>query len=201
MLQIGEERKMSVQEVADVLGYEKDYLRKKVKELFPEIVRSGVETLLTERQVTDLKDVLAPRTLELKVQGQNAVTSIDIERMTIQVIQYHQNKVKELEEQLTEAQPKIDFFDAVTGSKDTIEIGEASKVLAIKGLGRNNLFEALRNHNVLMSNNQPYQKYIDAGYFRTIESTYTKSDGTTHITIKTVVYQKGLDFIRKVVGK
>ena len=201
MLQIGEERKMSVQEVADVLGYEKDYLRKKVKELFPEIVRSGVETLLTERQVTDLKDVLAPRTLELKVQGQNAVTSIDIERMTIQVIQYHQNKVKELEEQLTEAQPKIDFFDAVTGSKDTIEIGEASKVLAIKGLGRNNLFEALRNHNVLMSNNQPYQKYIDAGYFRTIESTYTKSDGTTHINIKTVVYQKGLDFIRKVIGQ
>ncbi len=50
---------------------------------------------------------------------------------------------------------------------------------------------------VLMPNNQPYQKYIDCGYFRTIEQKYTKPDGSTHINIKTVVYQKGLDFIRR----
>jgi anti-repressor protein len=51
-----------------------------------------------------------------------------------------------------------------------------------------------------MQNNQPYQKYVDAGYFRTIESSYTTPDGSTHVSIKTVVYQRGLNFIRKVVS-
>ena len=108
---------------------------------------------------------------------------------------------EEVNQQLAEAQPKIAFHDAVTGSKDTIDIGEAAKVLAVKGFGRNNLFERLRNEGVLMQNNQPYQKYIDAGYFRTIESSFTAPDGTTHVNIKTVVYQKGLDFIRKVITR
>ena len=30
-----------------------------------------------------------------------------------------------------------------------------------------------------------------------IETKYTKPDGSTHINLKTVVYQKGLDYIRK----
>jgi phage antirepressor YoqD-like protein len=71
--------------------------------------------------------------------------------------------------------------------------------MAIKGIGRNKLFELLRDKGILMQNNQPYQKYIDAGYFRTIESSYTTPDGMTHVNIKTVVYQRGLDYIRKVV--
>src|SRR5574344_1449999 len=128
--------------------------------------------------------------------------------MTLKVIQYHASKIEELKAEI-EAQrvriaidaPKIAFHDAVTGSKDTIDIGEAAKVLAVKGYGRNNLFERLRNEGILMQNNQPYQKYIDAGYFRTIESSYVTPDGTAHVNIKTVVYQKGLDFIRKVITK
>ena len=93
--------------------------------------------------------------------------------------------------------PKVDFYEAVTGSKDTIDIGTVAKVLNIKGFGRNNLFEFLRDKGVLMSNNQPKQTYCDRGYFRVIESKFTKPDGSTHINTKTVVYQKGLDYIRK----
>ena len=200
MLQIGDEKKMTVQEVADILGYEKDYLRKKVKELFPESVRNGIETLLTEKQVTELKDVLAPRTLDLKVQGQNAVTSIDIERMTLQVIQYHQNRIKDLEAQLTDAQPKIAFFDSVTNSKDAIDMKDAAKVLNI-GIGRNTLFQRLRDLKILMENNTPYQTFIDRGYFRVIESRWTTPQGEVKISLKTVVYQRGLDFILKELRK
>lgn len=95
-------------------------------------------------------------------------------------------------------QPKADFFDAVTDSKDAIDIGTAAKVLAIPGVGRNTLFQRLREKGVLMSNNQPYQQYVDRGYFRIIEQKYNKEDGSTNINIKTLVYQKGLDFIRKI---
>ena len=112
-------------------------------------------------------------------------------------------QAEQIEQQtaLIEAQkPKVEFYEAVTGSNDTIDIGEAAKVLNIKGIGRNNLFEILRQKGVLDNRNRPYQTYCDRGYFRVIESSYTKPDGSTHISLKTVVYQKGLDFIRKLLG-
>lgn len=93
--------------------------------------------------------------------------------------------------------PKEEFFDAVAGSKDAIEIGKVAKVLNYPGVGRNKLFEILRNKGVLMRDNTPYQKYIDNGCFRTIEQKYHTPDGETRINIKTLVYQKGVDYIRK----
>jgi phage antirepressor YoqD-like protein len=197
---------MTIQEVAETLGYEQDTIRKKVKELFPEIVKNGIQTRLKEIHVHEIKKNLAPRTLALKSEVENATTSLDIEEMTVKVLQYHMAEAERLRienerqrEQLAIEAPKVDFYNAVTGSKDTIDIGEAAKVMAIKGIGRNKLFELLRDKGILMQNNQPYQKYIDAGYFRTIESSYTTPDGMTHVNIKTVVYQRGLDYIRKVV--
>jgi anti-repressor protein len=108
--------------------------------------------------------------------------------------QYEQRE--QVEKQLTEAKPKVEFYDDVAGSKDAIEIGEAAKVLN-KGIGRNKLFQFLRDSKVLMQNNQPYQQYVDRGYFRVIEQKFTKPNGDTNINIKTLVYQRGLDFIRK----
>ena len=135
---------------------------------------------------------------------------IDVEKQAKQQFQIPQTysealmlaakQAEQIEQQiklLTEQKPKVDFYEAVTGSKDTIDIGTVAKVLNIKGFGRNNLFEFLRDKGVLMSNNQPKQTYCDRGYFRVIESKFTKPDGSTHINTKTVVYQKGLDYIRK----
>lgn len=92
--------------------------------------------------------------------------------------------------------PKAEFYDAVTGSSDAVDIGSAAKVLNL-GIGRTKLFQFLRDEKILQKNNQPYQQFIDAGHFRVIESSYTKPDGSTHISLKTVVYQKGIDLIRK----
>ena len=100
---------------------------------------------------------------------------------------------------LLEQKPKVDFFEAVTGSKDTIDIGTVAKVLN-KKIGRNKLFEILRDKNVLMASNMPYQKFIDCGYFRVIETKYNKPDGSTHIGFKTLVYQKGVNYINKIIG-
>lgn len=63
------------------------------------------------------------------------------------------------------------------------------------------IFELLRKTYILQQNNTPYQKYVDLGYFRVIESKYTLPDGTTKISLKTVVFQKGLDFLRKTLKK
>lgn len=97
--------------------------------------------------------------------------------------------------------PKEEFFDAVTDSKDAIDIGQVSKVLNFPGIGRNKLFEILRNNGILKQNNEPYQKYIDCGYFRVIEQKYEARPGEIRINIKTLVFQKGVDYIRKILDK
>ena len=101
-----------------------------------------------------------------------------------------ENKIKVLE-------PKGQFYDDVAGSKDSIEMGHVAKVLGIKGIGRNSLFSLLRDKKVLDKNNIPYQQYVDLGYFRVLEQKYSVPSGETKINIKTMVFQKGIDFIRK----
>ena len=95
-----------------------------------------------------------------------------------------------------ELKPKAEFFDAVTDSKDAFDMKNVANVLDM-GIGRNNLFKFLRDQKILMSDNRPYQDYIDRGYFRVIEQKYDKGYGETGISIKTLVFQKGVDFIRK----
>lgn len=109
-------------------------------------------------------------------------------------------QLEEKEQQIALMKPKADFFDAVADSKTAIEMSKAAKVLNF-GKGRTTLFAILREEGLLRYNNEPYQEYIDRGYFRTIEQKYTKPDGSTYVSIKTLVYQKGLDYIRKILDR
>lgn len=93
--------------------------------------------------------------------------------------------------------PKAEFYDAVANSESTIDIGTVAKVLSIPGIGRNNLFKVLRAAGILMPSNQPYQRYVDAGYFKIIEQKWEDPSGEVRISTKTVVYQKGVEFIRR----
>lgn len=103
---------------------------------------------------------------------------------------------KALEVKNIEMKPKADFFDAVADSKTAISMNEVAKVLAIPGYGRNNLFEFLREQKILDRFNVPYQRYVDCGWFRVIEQKYIKN-GEPVITTKTLVYQKGVNAIKK----
>lgn len=109
--------------------------------------------------------------------------------------------IEEQKQQLIEAEPKVEFYDTVTGSETTIDFGQAAKVLNYKGLGRNKLFQYLRDKDILMSNNTPYQRYVDAGYFRLIETTWNTPSNDSMVYLKTVIYQKGLDFLSKLIEK
>ena len=107
-----------------------------------------------------------------------------------------QNIICQKDRQIEEMKPKAEFFDAVADSKTAISMNEVAKVLNIKGYGRNNLFELLRNEGILDRFNVPYQKYVDNGWFRVIEQHYQKN-GEPIVTTKTLVYQKGVNAIRK----
>ena len=105
----------------------------------------------------------------------------------------------EAQQNLIEAQkPKAEFYDDVVESKDAMSMDRVAKTLNM-GIGRNKLFELLRNRKILMNNNTPYQRYVDSGWFRCIETKFTKPNGDTCINVKTVVLQKGVDAIRRLI--
>lgn len=108
-----------------------------------------------------------------------------------------QLKIEQQQQMLEIQKPKAEFFDTVADSKTAIEMKAAANVLNFHKVGRNKLFQILRDNKILTPNNQPYQKYIDCGYFRTIEQKWQTPNGDTNISIKTLVYQPGVDYIRK----
>ena len=95
--------------------------------------------------------------------------------------------------------PKAQFHDAVTASEDCITIEEMGKILHSKGIqvGRNRLYQWLRIENVLMSNNLPYQKYMEAGYFKVREYSFTDKKGESRINTQTLITPKGQKAIVK----
>lgn len=105
---------------------------------------------------------------------------------------------KELEKKVEEQQPKVDFYNDVTGSDTTAEIGTVAKILNFKSVGRNTLFNILRNQGILQRDNMPFQTYVDRGYFRVVESKWNAPNGDVKVNYKTVVYQKGVKYISKI---
>lgn len=103
---------------------------------------------------------------------------------------------KALENRLEEQKPLVDFAAQVSDTTDVVDISALSKLLRKQGLniGRNKLFEWLRENKYLRPNNEPYQRYINEGYFKTKESTYFVGN-EPKITIKTFVTGKGQQYI------
>ena len=97
--------------------------------------------------------------------------------------------------QLAEQAPKIAVYELAMSSNSTIDIGEFVRVSQL-GYGRNTLFKKLRDMGILMKNNVPYENYITDGYFTCIEIPITISQ-QTEIKIKTLVTQKGVDYLIK----
>lgn len=109
--------------------------------------------------------------------------------------------IEDKDKEIERMKPKEIFFDTVADSKDAVDIGKAAKLLNFPNIGRNNLFSFLRNAGILMRDNVPYQKYVDAGYFRVIENSFVLESGDVKVNVKTLVYQRGLDYIRKLLSK
>lgn len=112
-----------------------------------------------------------------------------------------QNKVQEQAQVIEGAKPKVEFYDLAMETESTVDMKQAAKILDLDSLGRNRLFAYLRSKGILDAKNQPYQEYIDKGWFKLVEvPAYNDKEGA-FIHIKTVVKQKGLDGISKLLLK
>lgn len=96
---------------------------------------------------------------------------------------------------LEEAAPKVRYYDTVADSKDAVPMRDVAQVLNIPGLGRNKLFAKLREMRLLDKHNQPYQPFIERGYFRVVQRAYTKPNGEAGTATTTLVLQRGIEYL------
>lgn len=104
-------------------------------------------------------------------------------------------KRKQAENKIEQQKPFVEFANKVSDSSNLISVGTMAKLLKDEhiNIGRNKLFKWLRDNNILMDNNIPYQKYISNGYFKVVESVYetpygTQTQQTTFVTGKGQIY-------------
>ena len=114
--------------------------------------------------------------------------------------------IEKLNERIRHDQPLVEFANQVTGTNDLIDMNAMAKLARADNIpvGRNKLYGWLKRTGVLMSNNLPYQRYIDRGYFAVKESVF-EVNGLKKTYRQTLVTGKGQFFIigllRKYYGK
>ena len=114
--------------------------------------------------------------------------------------------ISKLNERIRNDKPLVDFALHVADSDDLIDMNAMAKLAADKNfnIGRTRLFRWLKEMGVLMSNNLPYQRYIDRRYFVVKESVFEvkgmkKTYRQTFVTGKGQLFIIGL--LRKYYGK
>ena len=124
-------------------------------------------------------------------------------RLNLQTIRQLNEKIDEQQvtietqnKKIEEDKPKVEFANHVADASDCIDISTLAKLAKKENIkiGRNRLFEWLRKNDYLMSKgrhkNEPYQKYIDNGWFVVTEYAYNTAYGQ-QIGTKTYVTGKG----------
>ena len=114
--------------------------------------------------------------------------------------------INQLNERIRHDQPLVEFANQVSNTDNLIDMNEMAKLARAEriSIGRNRLYAVLRGMGILMTDNLPYQKYIDRGYFKVKESVFktaamTKPYRQTYVTGKGQLFVIGL--LKKYYGK
>ena len=111
---------------------------------------------------------------------------------------------EENENLIDEVKTAKNDYDGLYNSFVSVEhwmmMKEVSDRLAIKKMGRNNLYKFLQEIHVLDSANRPYHHYVDIGYFKVADTIKRTGDWVRTYTYP-MVSKKGLVFIEKMLRK
>ncbi len=104
--------------------------------------------------------------------------------------------INQLNERIRHDQPLVDFANQVSNTENLIDMNAMAKLAVEENIpiGRNRLFRWLRENGILMSDNLPYQKFIDRGYFAVKESVF-EAGSMTKTYQQTFVTSRGQRFI------
>lgn len=202
------EKFVTTKELAEVLGVSERTIRdtataKGLEGTFHTLQTNGGKQSLrvfSEEDATIIKQEIQKHHNLATRQIDSVSTELEENQMIAKAWSILQRRVADAEKEVERLRPAAMFAYQICSSKDAIDIGNCAKVLN-RNIGRNNLFEFLRNKKILQQDNIPYQKFIDSGYFRVIETKYTIPSGETKISLKTLVLQKGVAYINKLLAK
>jgi phage antirepressor YoqD-like protein len=190
---------MTVKQVAEALGLSRSQIENTIKEIMPNKMRHGVTTYLSDAEVTAIKIHNEKNPYSLQLSG--VKTDLEKKLLIMQAMNFLQEEIDDLnktviekDKQIETLKPKAIFYDRAMDTETLIPMNEAAAVLALPGIGRNKLFAFLRQKGVLMANNIPYSEHIKALRFKVIEEICQTAVGEK-IYLKTMVYQRGLDYI------
>lgn len=96
-------------------------------------------------------------------------------------------EVKPLQEKIEEDKPLVEFGKTVLKSNDNILVRELAKIACTEGIkiGERTLYKKLREWKLIIpASTEPYQKYINAGYFVVEEKPFVTpyGDRLAHVT-------------------
>ena len=104
--------------------------------------------------------------------------------------------INQLNKRIRHDQPLVEFANQVAGTENVIDMNAMAKLAVEENIpiGRNRLFRWLRENGILMSDNLPYQKFIDRGYFAVKESVF-EAGSMTKTYQQTFVTGRGQQYI------
>jgi phage antirepressor YoqD-like protein len=101
------------------------------------------------------------------------------------------------ESRLAITEPKAEVMDRITATDSDISVRELAAVLAIHGLGRNNMFNRLRDDGYIDRCNHPYRQYIESGFMYEKEY-YVSALDVTKTQLR--IMQKGVAYFARKYG-
>lgn len=93
---------------------------------------------------------------------------------------------------------KAAVADRIADATGLTDMLTAAKSL---GLGRQTLFDILREEGVFMASGLPYQRFMEMGYFNVIERVWTDVHSVDHISAKSMATARGMIWLAKLMAR
>ncbi len=182
--------------------------KKGVKQILKEIRTQGGYLATTEYDTPEMIMAKAIKLADGKIKEQAEIIAeqeAELHRLDYKLLWANGQTAKsefirkELEREIRQQEPMVEFARAVIGSEGTCSVDELAKILCSRGvqIGRNRLFGWLREHQYLFNNgkdNIPYQRWVEYGLFELKCGLVMCGDGSQRHTHTTRVTAKGQEY-------
>jgi phage antirepressor YoqD-like protein len=131
--------------------------------------------------------------------AEKALKEADTQRATLDARNRALTAAKrELAAVVEQDRPKVDSYEQLMTAEGTYSFAEAAKMLPVP-LGQNRLYDLLREKGLVrQGKREPYQEYVDRGYFTLVAHTYQSNHGPVATSTPRIT-PRGLEYIRRVV--
>lgn len=199
---------VTIKELSNLFKVSRGAIENATNKHFPEKMKKGITTYLNEVEVTIIKkEIEGHHNLSSTCEVENIKTQIDKQIIINQALQYSNelieelnNQVKQLEYKVEIDKPKVEGYNIFIESGKLLSFEIVAKNLSSGSIkmGRNTLIKRLREKKVLQWNNIPYQKYLK--YFE-VKEKIIKNGSSRFSTSTTKVKPEGVEFIYNLLFK